>query len=288
MFRELRNLLHKWEGFGKQFYGLDLERLVKRNAKETAEIRIQNELIRQANNACTIVTEFNYPPLKERLIENLKKPGHVWVSMNLRDFRVVNENLLGGPTELIEGQRAAWGPKTAMKSHSERLFAWTYGIYKPSREGTASYKYAKWFEDLPSYEEVIRRRLDYWGEQAPYWYLIEEGNMGQGAYPTFQGYPFVENTRAQAPGIIADSLQDATQQMRSDLQYAFDQQQRKDRVVKVGVGRTAIGTSGGKQYAVQRHEQAGTVWYQLVIDGRFGPKVGVGERLPTGDIFGGM
>jgi hypothetical protein len=90
-------------------------------------------------------------------------------------------------------------------SDDPRRFAyWKYGIYKPGVEGGYAF-----IPGAPEYDDVIERRLSIWGDKAPYWYFIENGNQGGGAYPSFPGthvFSQFEQALKEAVGTFYDSF----------------------------------------------------------------------------------
>jgi len=281
MFEDLIGRLDEWAQLGRQIPSTHmLERHIRLNIRQCVQNRMKDIMLDEVTRAISMVNEFQYEPLRQRLIRNFEDDRHYWISDNLTDFRVVNESIAGTRSDLIEGQRAAWGPNTAGATQEQRLFVWKSGIYKPGREGKSQLKK---FENLPSYDEIMAIRLRTWGQKAPYWILLNDGNAGGApAYPTFEGTNFVEKARARVRRAVVECTEAATSRLVSDIEYVVEE------VVRQQDTRTYVGRAYGHNISIQRQSWG----YQLVIDGKFDKRIYPGERILiegrfTGFRFGG-
>ena len=158
---------------------------------------LSEALIEAGKKAIDSIPEYEYPPLKNRFLENLSKPEHIKISGNR--VHIFDESVAGTYAELLSGQDAARGHTGTPQAPA----SWKYGIYMPSQEGGG------WSDSmisrlgLPTYSEIIETRLAKWGDKSPYWYFIENGNAGNSrAYPSFGGTGFIDQLRSKVPDII--------------------------------------------------------------------------------------
>jgi len=277
MFDEILQGLNNLRWFGIQFDGDELERSIIQNARQLVLAYARRALMGEATQALDNNEEYRYPALRAHLLANLSKGEHYYVSPDLGTVQIFNEAVAGTMDDMVEGQQAAW--KSAKGSPRERLFAWTFGIYKPGREGYSGVSKGgiNKFEDYPSYDEVIEIRLATWGDKAPYWIFLNDGNAGSLAYPTFPGYPFVDIARSRTTNYVGKALDIATKDITEQLERAWREQiENTTNLVEVYVGglaiyeRLDIGVSAtGKRIQVESRGD----WYMLVIGGRYASKV---------------
>ena len=281
MFEDLIGRLEEWALLAKQIPSTHMmEKHIRLNIRQCVQSKMKEIMLDEVDKAISTVREFQYEPLRRQLLRNFEDDRHYWISENLTDFEVVNPAIAGTWSDLEEGQRAAWGPNTAEATQAQRLIVWKSGIYKPGREG--KYKFKK-FEDLPSYDEIMSIRLRTWGQKAPYWILLNDGNAGGApAYPTFEGTNFVEKARARVRRAVVECTEAATSRMVSDVEYVVEE------VVRQQDTRTYVGRAYGHNISIQRQSWG----YQLVIDGKFDKKIKPNEKILiegrfTGFRFGG-
>jgi len=285
---EIKMLGHLVE-FGENFPSdSELIDAANNNAREMVLRQLKDELYRAAEEAIASIDEFQYPPLRDRLLANILKDEHYYISPDLSYATVFNEDVAGSVGDLVTGQQAAW--RSAGGTPRERLFGWKFGIYLPFK----GYSYGgsnNKFEDYPSYQDVINIRLDVWGDKAPYWRFLEWGNAGGGeAYPTFEGRNFIAQTTAKINGILITAKEAAYSDIANAMEYAVEEQIRNaDRgTTRVYIGRISFGRVGGKLVQVEAKVGRAGVWYQLVVGGRYSGKITPGGALPTGEVFGGF
>jgi len=277
MFEEILRGLDNLRWFGIQFDPDELEQSILQNARQLVLAYAKRALMGEATQALDNNEEYRYPILRSHLLANLAKSEHYYVSPDLGTIQIFNEAVAGTMDDMIEGQQAAW--KSARGTPEQRLFAWTFGIYKPGREGYSglSKDGVNKFEDYPSYDEVIEIRLAAWGDKAPYWIFLNDGNAGSKAYPTFPGYPFVDIAQGRTTNYVSRALEIATRDIVEQLQEAWEKQiENTDNLVEVYVGglsiyeRLDIGvTAEGKRVQVESRGD----WYMLVIGGHYKSKV---------------
>jgi len=170
---------------------------------DTEIISILSEaLVSAGEKAVNKIPEYQYQPLKDQFLKNLTKPEHVVIEGN--KVKIFDEEAGGSFAQLIAGQEEGGGHTGTIQAPA----VWKYGIYLPYAGSASNNRSSKGIVkklDLPTYEEVIDARLAYWESEdvAPYWYFIENGNMGNGrAFPTFTGTGFIEEIRGRASDIV--------------------------------------------------------------------------------------
>ena len=271
--------------FSKQASNLEISQAVTENCKSLATVIAKKELITEATLAIDSIDEFQYPPLKSRLLSNLTDDRHCKVSADAGTLTIFNESVAGSIADLEAGQKAAWGPNTAGAPHIQRLFCWTYGIYKPAREGglVQPREGKDKFADYPSYESIIDIRLDAWGDKAPYWIFLEDGNQGQGAYPSFSGTGFVTKVRSHADRILRMAKVVALEEILKQLDGAVEEIfEKPDARLPIYIGRVTVGRiPEGLVEVEMRGSKAGS-WYMLVVGGLYKGKIQSGQTLPGG------
>lgn len=270
-FDELIRTLDNLTTFGRQFEGMDLDTALKENARQKARGRIHTALIEIAGAAVASIEEFQYEPLKERFLENIRNPEHVYITHDLVVARVFSPKVGGTVQDLESGLYPSTAP------HAQRLHVWQYGIYMPFHEGTDR---SKQFEKLPEYDEVIEERLAAWGDKAPFWIFIESGNQsGNEAYPSFAGTGFIAQTLNRAEDILQIAIEEAREEFRSGIDEAVAQQLTSTvTVTRTEIQRIDVGqTSEGRLIQVATKESAEGVYYMLVIGGKFARKLGPSE-----------
>jgi len=277
--QRLKKILENSFKFGDQFSNMDIAGRTMLNARMLAEDSIRELLLNSADAAIEATPEFQYAPLRDRLIENLSHWEHYHISSNLSSVKIFDEAHAGTASDLTAGQLAGGGSRTAPQKL--RLFCWKFGIYIPSREGgTAPFKQ---FKDYPSYQEVINKRLAAWGDKAPYWYFLEWGNAGGSpAYPSFAGTGFIARVLGQVPGIISNALDDTV----AEMQYGLDEAIREflsnpEQETRAELGYIPVATVAETKYGVSvRTKKSGELYYMLRINGRFARAVSPGEIVP--------
>lgn len=263
LIRQLENLA----AFSKQFENVDLDTAIRENARQKALGRIQTRLVEVAELAINSIEEFQYEPLKDRFMENVRNPGHVYITHDLVIARVFNPKVGGTIQDLKSGLYQSSAP------HAQRLKVWQYGIYMPGREGG---RRSKKYEKLPTYIEVIDERLAAWGDKAPFWIFIESGNQsGDEAYPSFSGTGFIAQVTGEADGILQQAVEEAKRELKTGLEQAVIEQLSKPTTItrtelkRIDVNRTPEGKL--RQIAVK--ESIAGVYYQWVIGGLFAKKL---------------
>jgi len=279
----IESILSNLGEFGKQASDLQISEAVTENCKSLAVTIAKKELITEATLAIDSIDEFKYPPLKSRLLSNMTDDRHCQVSSDAGTLTIFDESVAGSIADLIAGQHAAWGPNTAGTPHDKRLFCWTYGIYKPAREaGLVHPKKGKdRFADYPSYESIIDIRLDYWGDKAPYWIFLEDGNQGQGAYPTFSGTGFVSKVRSHAGRILRMAKVTALEEILSQLDGAVEEQMDKPEIrLPIYIGRVTVGRMPEGLVEVEMRGSKSGPWWMLIVGGQYKGKIQSGQPLP--------
>jgi len=276
----MEELTRNLGSFANQFSESEMNTALQNNIGEIALDIARDRLIGAAMDAIEMTPEFQYPPLRERLLENLQDSRHYKIGSGT-NLIIFDEEVAGTINDLEEGQQAAWEGATG--TPAQRLFCWTYGIYKPAREGLDRWSR---FDDYPTYQQVIDVRLETWGDKAPYWIFLNDGNAGGAAYPSFSGTAFVDKVRAMAPEILRIAGEYAAADLEEQLGSAIEEQLDKPEIViQTGFTRTAFGSTASGVVQVERRESRSGIWYMLVIGGRYAGRIQPGSPLPTGEVF---
>ena len=194
---------------------------------------IAEELVYQVKEAISTNLEYNaYPPLAERLIENMSNYAHVMISDDLQTVNLVNRDIAGTEADLEAGWEHGIDPDRARRARK-----WKYGIYIPWAEGGAGYQATA--KDKPKiiadYREVIDARLRAWGDKAPYWFFLEYGTVGPYPWPTFGGSGFIWKTRLEGAHIIRRLIRDRDEAVEAQVEYSFEEVERSGKAAKVFV-----------------------------------------------------
>jgi len=284
MLEDIITELENYMVFGDSFAGMNLTQAALNNARVIALAKIKAQLINAAEEALETVEEFQYPDLQTRLIENLSKDAHYYVSPDLGSAFVFNPELAGSWDDLVSGQVAGGGGGASPQP--KRLFCWKYGIYIPEREGG---RRASKFDDYPTYTEVIQARLSAWGDKAPYWMFLEYGNAGGApAYPTFSGTGFIASVKGMVPGIINHATKLAEREMLDQMELAIKEQlDNPTRRVTAELGYIPYAPGATSKVGVSiKLTKAGEVYYQLRVNGHFGRRIEVEQFVEElGGVF---
>jgi len=284
MLEDIVTELENYMVFGDSFARMNLTQAALNNARVIALARIKAQLINAAEEALETIDEFNHPDLHNRLIENLSKDEHYFVSPDLGSAIVFNPELAGSWDDLVSGQVAGGGGGPAPQP--QRLFCWKYGIYIPEREGG---RRASKFDDYPTYTEVIQARLSAWGDKAPYWMFLEYGNAGGApAYPSFSGTGFIARVQGMVPRIIRRAADIAEREMLDQMELAIEEQlSTPTRRVAVELGYIPFAPEAVSKVGVStRLTKAGEIYYQLRVGGRFGRRIEAGQFVEElGGVF---
>lgn len=271
---DILELLDNLSKFGDQFRVGDILTGMIENAKTLAIKFAKDAMIESATEAIERTDEFNrYEPLKQQLLNNLALDEHYLVGDDLASMTVFDEEIAGTEADLKAGQQAAW--KSAGGTPEQRLYCWTYGIYIPFMTGEKSRK----FENYPTYETIMGIRLQTWGNKAPYWIFLEYGNQGGKAFPSFPGTGFKSKVEAKIPEFLSKAHEIAATDMMAGLDSAITEQlEAPGKEINVYLGRISLGDIGGRQVQIQvTIGKRASVWYQLVIGGRFSSKITLGQ-----------
>lgn len=287
MLNDLKQLLDEYQDFGDEVSAVaeGIYEAVYNNAAVMAESFAYKALRTAAREALEATEELSYPSLRDHLLDNLNDPRHY--VCDGQTLRIFDEDVGGSIADLKEGQEAAW--VTAGGTPEQRLFCWTYGIYKPAREGGQVHPIEgkDKFANYPSYAEIIEIRLTTWGDKAPYWIFLEHGNQGEAAYPTFPGTGFVRKTQARAQEFLDKAHEIAERELRRQLEDAVGEVITTGKSVPVYIGRVPLGeTEVGKLVQAEAREATIGVYYQLIVGGKYGRKITPGEFLSeVGKVF---
>lgn len=197
--------------------------------------------------------------LEERFSQMLARPSHVSVRDGIVET-AFNEDIAGDEIDLFN----------VPNQHTltaEAPLLWKYGIYGPAHGGpyfTRSARLQSIATKLPDYDTVIQERLDYWGDRAPFWILIDKGTAafgdGDRAYPQFAGTNFVDQFRAIAPRVVARTkqfyLQNMAESLGADIEQIIREPKKGTRVVV-----TRIPVNDGSLSVLL--SSAGNVFFQI-------------------------
>ena len=214
-------------------------------------------LMEAATRACIESGEYDYPPYISKLIHAIVAVNNGLFEFNLNDKSIhINMRLLGHFDQWIAAankvrlefqigeSRKAKRPIDGMES---ALKFWTEKIYKPAREGlpvpepppTAKLSpetremgkllKPKVSADQESkYSRVIQARLDLFSnKEAPFWEVLNNGNMTPGhggtsaPYPTFPPTNFVEDASRGLTLLFRESIRIYTEKTEEALLKSF-------------------------------------------------------------------
>lgn len=223
------------------------------------ENALVNEFVDKAIDAMNRTPEYSVPeaePLRTRLIQNLSSVAGDGRPVHIR----INED---GGTKIFDKQFAGTASDFAQakypstKKQPLRYRFWKYGIYARDVTGNYEPSTVPWFNDaverLPSYSEIINRRLSDWGDKAPYWYFIDKGVAGGGiGYPSFPGTGFIDKFKHRA--------REATKKLKSTIlrQYAESAAQAVTRAA--AEGKTQVRISDTEMMARAVRASGDAIW----------------------------
>lgn len=223
------------------------------------ENALVNEFVEKAIDAMDGTPEYSVSeaePLRARLIQNLSstagdgRPVHIRINED-GGTRIFDKQFAGTAADFAQAKYLSSKPQPL------RYRFWKYGIYARDVTGNYTPSTVPWFNDavdrLPSYSEIIQRRLSDWGNKAPYWYFIEHGVAGGGiGYPSFPGTNFIEKFKGRA--------REATKKLRSAIlrQYAESASQAVMRAATEG--KTQVRISDTEILAKAIRENGDAIW----------------------------
>jgi hypothetical protein len=152
-----------------------VDSVVLNTAKELNK-QIQDEFI----SAMDSIREFkNFPRYKSVLVDALSRPHHVGVYYNhsgVVQAMFINTDILGGWKELQEIQYEAYPLRGTLDGWKKLYNSWYLG-------------------ESTKYADTVNSRLDMMELMgiAPFWVIIENGNIGMGAYPENHGFKILNN-----------------------------------------------------------------------------------------------
>lgn len=226
-------------------------------------VRLAWLLVKNATIAINRVPEFGeYAPLREQFLKNMKKVSHI--KRFADTIEVFDEEIAGTYEDLLRGWEYA--RETFRKGHPletkiAKLKYWKYGIYMPARE-TFTVK------DRNLYQEILRIRLAIWQTKAPYWYFINFGNEGFGAYPSFRGTFFIQDTRNSIARILREEMQHAGDIIPRGSLIQIQKSYREKREVKEAFDAIYPSTGIPEGYRVMRVTKNGAIEWQNVENGQ--------------------
>ena len=204
MFEDIQGMVNQIQTDVNNALSVNYEDLSQENIDNMLREIVQEYLISYAQQAAVISREYSYPPLLDRLLENLSNPEHVIVENGVV-VKCFDESIAGGIEEFFAGVEETGGHTGTL--NAPRI--WRYGIYTPASFWKGG-KGSKMYKNLPTYEDVIDERLQAWGDKAPYWYFLEHGNAGGGReFPTVRPTHFITNLRRVAKRlqtVVADVI----------------------------------------------------------------------------------
>jgi hypothetical protein len=162
--------------------------------------------------------EYDWGPLRDRLVEVFSNPEMISFSRNGVHIRRNARRIAGGESLLaagIEGARRDLG--LGRLDPGKALEFWTHRIYRPAREGLQIPRRFKknirgrtktvfdyvGYATL-KYSTTMEARLSNWGTQAPYWIWLDKGS---GGYPGSGGTEFIAKTEAGATNLYRSNLE---------------------------------------------------------------------------------
>jgi len=230
---KLARKLSDWEGKVEQFTEIAAQKV-----RELGIAIIQDEITRALIEA----PEFAYPPLEDRLRAVFSSPE---IIKTRREGVRIAAELAGTPTDLWEGierARQSLGIGHTLDIQRASVF-WKERIYRPAREGLqrprsfkklSKWSYYKGYKGRRTqetfdyqmyarekYDATIAARLGSWAGKAPFWILIDQGNLGGNKggtpYPTNGPTNFVKVAQARLNQLYRQIMIDITEQFMGAL-----------------------------------------------------------------------
>jgi hypothetical protein len=228
MFEDVQDIVKSIQSDVDKILSVNLEYYAQEDIDNLLRETVQEYLLSYAQEAALQSVEYAYPPLLERLLENLSNPEHVEVQNGVVT-KCFDETVAGDASDFYAGVEEGGGHTLTDMAPN----IWKYGIYTPNSAWKGG-KGPRVFKNLPSYEDVIAERLDAWGDKAPYWYLLENGNAGGGReFPTIRPTHFITNLRR-----AARKLQTIVTDIIYELTSSFADAQVQKILIEPGAGTT--------------------------------------------------
>lgn len=235
---------------------------LKENIETRSRVAIAETLVGRLKTVMSAIPEFQYQPLRDRMLENASQLAHVRLDDNLNVVQVFDEELAGTEEDL----EAGWERGTSLDDE-KRARAWKYGVYVPWRFGDESEETA-----IADYEGVIARRLRAWGKKAPYWYFIQHGTIPPFAYPESGGKDFIHFTEDKAPSLVAEISQREYDSTTESINLSFVELGRSEKATTMSIEVVDVSEDGIR--VEEKITIKGNVFYQKrAPSGRFGKKV---------------
>lgn len=190
---------------------IDLQKTVSHKVFTEKRPQMVEILLEELGNAIYNFPEYNTSLFSDRLMSVFDNPEIIILTPDLH-IRVDAEGVAGTYTDFYDGvvgARISLGlNKTGRFSPEQRANYWRDFIYIPARGGMSTRSDRRTYTKAPShvrsgqkkaakrkfgylYTETMNTRLAEWGDLAPYWTLLEYGNVSSGgAYPTAAGTGF--------------------------------------------------------------------------------------------------
>jgi hypothetical protein len=206
------------------------------NMMEQARLILSSE----ATRAIEQTQEFDYPPLRNGLLRAIDDENTYEYSLGRGETATVKINLDRTAGRLQEYANAVQKARVTLLSGRpkwRRFFAepamashfWKEKVYRPFREGVGEEKYAD------RYPETIALRVGYFTSPAPWWQLLDRGNVSGGLssdrggtpYPSFGPTGFVSKAERRIRRIIRGEFDTAKIELQNKVQKIIDKLYRK-------------------------------------------------------------
>lgn len=205
-----------------------LERYAFMRVVEKSKRKAHEMLWRNANQAIILTEEYNISEFKDPLREAIFMPETIilnWLGrMNVEIDLNTTAGELSTYAQAVDSVRSRISASNKPVSAGWATRFWVEYVYRPGREGTTAPD-----GESGRYQETISARIALLGGKAPYWSLIDTGNInvsemggvGGFPYPAFGATNFVAISQAE----IEILLQKEFLQELQKIEKMFDTQE---------------------------------------------------------------
>lgn len=174
--------------------------------------------------------EYAYAPLANRLRANLRKDGFIRIygTLDWFDVELDVDNILGSEAVFWAGvfQVRDMLPRTKQATKAQRDAYWRNVVYASrdadigyyeSEDDNASLELDDVKEAGNLYDNTIKLRLQAWGGLSPYWFLLEYGNDGEGAFPTNDATNFLSWSSREIKSEMEDLVRSVSDELGRNI-----------------------------------------------------------------------
>ena len=150
--------------------------------------------------------EWTYPPLYNKIIENLMDSDHIRWNAECRVESIIDPTIVGSFRELEQVLNEIWESRGKEKPPlEERARRWRLYIYIPFSRGNKPNSRKKIKKAKVSYQDIMEWRFELLGKKIPYIWFLEYGT-GPFAYPVTEPTHFIQNVETEVLGKTADEI----------------------------------------------------------------------------------